>query len=172
MISEPLLDSNGIPEMSATATIPVLPTSDYTRVRITNQTAYSPSIADSYSSSLIPRAVMTSSTPSVYTPRIAHKWSRRSYDTEYNRCNGPPSHDLATNSLREVCHFVVNVAAQHLVVSLRPTTAAYMPSWVGFMMRLILACVGIYSTALVFLLFKYLALTFCRPQRLMLTLES
>lgn len=61
---------------------------------------------------------------------------RRSYD--FNRCNfGLPSHDMVSDSLIEVCHFAVNVAAGGWLVSLRPTRAAYMPSWMGYVMRFV-----------------------------------
>jgi hypothetical protein len=63
------------------------------------------------------------------------KKERRGY-YDYDSCNGsPPDHDMVTNSLVDVCHFVAN--AKSYFVSLRPTNAAYMPSWVGFLFQLI-----------------------------------
>ena len=61
---------------------------------------------------------------------------RRGY-YDYDSCNGaPPDHDMVTNSLVDVCHFVAN--AKSYFVSLRPTSAAYMPSWMGFMFQTII----------------------------------
>lgn len=143
---------NGEPETSPTATILFTPTSSaYTTVRATIETAYTPYIVPSSESSLIPRNVVLEElddmkqVTSIYTPPIARKRDRRSYAAEYNRCDGLPTHDLATNSLMEVCRFIANVAFQSRVVSLRPTTAAYMPTWIGFVIQVVSAVVSIYS---------------------------
>src|SRR5277367_2515331 len=55
---------------------------------------------------------------------------RRSYD--FDNCIGRfPNHDFVSNSLSDVCHFVANV--QDWLVSLAPTSAAYMPSWLSYL---------------------------------------
>lgn len=82
------------------------------------------------------------------TARDKHQFGRkvngrRSYDSEYNRCEGPPNHDMVSNSLMDVCHFMVNLAFQDLVSSLKPTAAAYMPSWVGYVARVVTAVVNL-----------------------------
>ena len=75
------------------------------------------------------------------------KLRSRSYD--YDSCdNVPPSHDLSTNSLTDVCHFVAN--AQNYFVSLVPiSSAAYLPSWVGYLIQAFAALIEIWSIVLI-----------------------
>src|SRR5579859_1382831 len=57
---------------------------------------------------------------------------KRSYD--YNYCDAsPPSHDFVSNDAVEVCHFVANI--KNRFVTMNPTSAAYMPSWGGFVIQ-------------------------------------
>jgi hypothetical protein len=68
----------------------------------------------------------------------ATKLGKRTYD--YDACSGePPSHDMVTNSEIEVCQFVA--AAQPYFVSLAPTSAAYLPSWVSYFMSTVLVSI-------------------------------
>jgi hypothetical protein len=64
---------------------------------------------------------------------------------DYDPCsNEPPSHDLATNSLTDVCHFVAN--AQDYFVTLQPiSSAAYLPSWLSYVIQTIEAGVEIWA---------------------------
>jgi hypothetical protein len=61
---------------------------------------------------------------------------RRSLDASYDLCLGiPPGTNLETNSLVDVCNFVSN--ANDTFVSLAPNAAAYMPTWLDYMMSFI-----------------------------------
>jgi hypothetical protein len=64
---------------------------------------------------------------------------------DYDSCSDVcPSHDLATNSLIDVCHFVAN--AQNCFVSLQPiSSAAYLPSWLSYVIQTIEAAVEIWA---------------------------
>lgn len=76
-------------------------------------------------------------------PLTDYRYQRRGY-YDYNSCTGDtPNHDLVTNSLSDVCHFVAN--AQSYFVSLRPTSAAYMPSWLGFVFQIIVSAWSLIS---------------------------
>ena len=63
---------------------------------------------------------------------------KRTYD--YDACSGePPSHDMVTNSQDDVCQFVA--AAQPYFVSLAPTAAALLPSWLSYCMSAVITAV-------------------------------
>ena len=96
-----------------------------TAIRKFTETAYAPSIV----------------TPTATMPNTRQK--KRTYD--YDRCGGPPDHDLLTNSLTDVCHFIANIQVGNGFVSLKPTTAAYMPSWIGYLVRVLTAMASLTS---------------------------
>jgi hypothetical protein len=50
-----------------------------------------------------------------------------------------PIDGLQSNSLLEVCDFVANAAGESKLVSLKPTAAAYLPSWVGYLLQTLMA---------------------------------
>jgi hypothetical protein len=50
-----------------------------------------------------------------------------------------PIDGLLSNSLLEVCNFAANAAGEHKLVSLKPTAAAYLPSWVGYLLQALMA---------------------------------
>ena len=113
------------PELIPTKVAGSIQTAEYTTVRNFTESNYAPSIVSSMS---VPTATLSSK-------------SKRSYDAEYNRCDDVPDQDLNTNSLIQVCHFVANLAAGNRFVSLKPTAAAYMPSWIGYFIRALAAIV-------------------------------
>jgi hypothetical protein len=111
-------------------------------------------IVDSYSPTVIPTDASSSGLGRQTTPTsIAARtiptelrggiWSnytiqKRAATYDYDPCTGiAPDHDLVTNSLSDVCHFVAN--AKSYFVSLRPTPAAYMPSWSGYVVQVIVS---------------------------------
>jgi hypothetical protein len=98
--------------------------------RLTEERNYKPSLIHTAGPPL-PGVIFKRNVPSTeLILRASPKLVLRSYD--YDRCyDVPPSHDMVTNSLIDVCHFVAN--AENYFVSLKPiSSAAYMPSWVGY----------------------------------------
>jgi hypothetical protein len=123
-------------------------TTSFTTPRISAKTSYHPTVIPTTALSrraaqdnkdLWPTPVYDAFSPS---KRLELDLLKRSYD--YDSCDGkPPTHDLVTNSLVEVCHFVAN--AQNYLVSLEPTTAAFMPSWSGFVIQVIVSIWNLFS---------------------------
>ena len=109
----------------------------YTATRNFTETAYAPSIVSPTSTS------------------TAAGRKKRSYDNTYDRCSGPPDQDLKTNSLTEICHFVANLEVGNQFISLKPTAAAYMPSWIGYLVRVLTALGSLTSLSVITLPFVH-----------------
>jgi len=111
--------------------------------RLTEERNYKPSLIHTVGPPL-PGVIFKRFVPStkLILP-ISPTLALRSYD--YDRCyNVPPSHDMVTNSLTDVCHFVAN--AENYFVSLMPiSSAAYMPSWVGYFWQALQAFTELWS---------------------------
>ena len=92
-----------------------------------------------------PTAHLTKRTPK--TNQQPQPLARRDYGSTYDVCLGiPPGQSLKTNSLAHVCDFVSK--AEDSFVSLAPTPAAYLPSWLGYLIAFIafsisIACIKI-----------------------------
>ena len=81
----------------------------------------------------------------VYANKIIFPIARRSYDSGYDLCLGVPlGEDFKTNSLSNVCNFVSN--ANDSFVSLAPTAAAYMPSWLDYLVSFIAVGIALIFT--------------------------
>lgn len=107
--------------------------------RLSEERSYKPSLIHT-SGPPLPQVIFKRDIPS--TP-ASPKLAPRSYD--YNPCyDVPPNHDMVTNSLTDVCHFVAN--AQNYFVSLVPiSSAAYLPSWVGYLWQTVQALIELWS---------------------------
>lgn len=101
----------------------------------------------------VPRTVApaASSTPSATnhipkrTPEINQHLpvlARRDNRSTYDICLGiPPGHSLKTNNLADVCDFVSN--ANDSFVSLAPTPAAYLPSWLDYLVSFLAVSISL-----------------------------
>ena len=68
--------------------------------------------------------------------------ARRDYGSTYDICLGiPPGQSLKTNSLVDVCDFVSN--ANDSFVSLAPTPAAYLPSWLDYLVSFLAVSISL-----------------------------
>jgi hypothetical protein len=105
----------------------------FTTVEGTPEVTYTPSILPTPSSYASPCQIRRDTGASKTPAPNSHSETvyRRIY--EWDRCTGDPTHDLVTNSLADLCPFIINAAASNLFVSLKPTPSAYMPSWVGYL---------------------------------------
>jgi hypothetical protein len=101
--------------MPATYRITLTPTPSYTRIVATNSYA-----------------------PSITIPPLLP----RSYD--FNPCEKtPPSHDFVSRSLSDVCHFLANT--RDYFVSSRPRESAYLPSWPGYLVQILISILNIFG---------------------------
>jgi hypothetical protein len=129
--------------LSGTYQLTITPSPASTRILI--QTSYSASIVSPSTlevpTKISPRLDVSSPTTDPKKLPRGLQRVRRSYD--YNSCDDdPPNHDLVSTSLTDVCHFVAN--AKQYFVSLRPSTnAAYMPSWTGYLIQIILTIINL-----------------------------
>ena len=72
-----------------------------------------------------------------------HALARRNSGSSNDSCIGlPPGRSFKTNSLADVCDFVSK--ANDSFVSLAPTAAAYLPSWLDYLISLIAASIAIF----------------------------
>jgi hypothetical protein len=86
--------------------------------------------------------VVSTTTAAPFKMQNDIRLERRSLDTSYDLCLGiPPGKNLETNSLVDVCNFVSN--ANDTFVSLAPNAAAYMPTWLDYMMSFIVISVSL-----------------------------
>jgi hypothetical protein len=106
--------------------------------RIIWETSYTPSLIHT-TGPLLPGPNLKRDIPSTPIATLA----ARSYD--YNSCDDvPSSHDMVSNSLADVCHFVAN--AEDYFVSLQPiSTAAYLPTWAGYLIQTLSALMELRS---------------------------
>jgi hypothetical protein len=125
---------------AVTHTVSVFSTSTGSDIvaRVIKETSYTPSLIHTAGPQL-PGPNFKRDIPSAPTEKLG----ARAYD--YNSCDKvPPSHDMVSDSLADVCHFVAN--ANDYFVSLQPiSTAAYLPTWAGYLIQTLSALMELRS---------------------------